>query len=122
MTEIGNVVFPLEKIDQLKAEIEQAAAISTSYWAWAPILMMAQSDPHNRIEKSRPEISPRLSAPTADFGTSASTGVAFAQRQLSRIVFKGASYLGSAVPSCMRCTKLVGLSALGILGTGCPCC
>jgi hypothetical protein len=33
MTEIGNVVFSVEKIDQLKAEIEQAAEISTSYWA-----------------------------------------------------------------------------------------
>jgi|ERR1035437_6990889 hypothetical protein len=47
---------------------------------------------------------------------------AFAQRQLLRVVFTGACYLGSAVPSCTRCTKLVGLNALEFLGTGCPCC
>src|ERR1039458_8798700 len=39
-----------------------------------------------------------------------------AQRQLLRVVFKGACYPSSAVPNCTRCTKLVGLNALGILG------
>jgi hypothetical protein len=34
---------------------------------------------------------------------------AFAQRQILRVVFKGASYSSSGVPSCTRCTKLAGL-------------